>query len=240
MVNNYITANDLATILDTYKSTVYYTMHPSKKHKIASIKALKENRKLGNKICIQNYTNYLKNNKNILINIDELINKHKVSKNFKFKGSSFLERMKYTIDINSFPEYLSTKQVKIITGFSNYKIIKLRNDNSIKFVNFVDENYPINSKGRTQFLYYKESLMEYLKNNNITINDNTKIKISKQFYSPKEVQEYLESQYNIKKSLSTIYRRILITKEIPAIRFGYMLKIPILEFKELDLKKIFL
>jgi hypothetical protein len=236
MEKTYINANDLATILGTYKSTIYYIMHPEKKMQVAQKKATKENRETNIESRSLN-VDFIKYNNSIKIDIDEFLEEHKISKNFQFVGKSFLDRMLIDTDMTTLPDYLTTKQVKAVTSLSNYKIIKLRDliDTKIE----INLNYPPSSKGRFQYLYNKNELIHYLQCNGMQLNSEKKIKFTKQFFTAKEVVDYLKINYGINKSVSTIYRRIIITKEIPAIRFGYMLKIPILEFTMLDLHSIF-
>lgn len=251
MDKHYVTAKQLSSILGVTKSSIYLIMHPEKKEKVAIEKAKKENRKLGKKKFVMykeqhGKINYVKENRNVLIDIDHFLNTHKMF-NFKFineiNRESFLKRMEITeeVTINEYPKELQTKDLKEILGVSTYKIKTLRESNILKYRVVEDERYPIHSLGRKQYIYTKKSLLEYIKIHDIKLKpiQRTYYKFDAQFYTVKEIQQYILKQYDFKIHTQTVYRRINDTKEIPAIRIGTLIKVPILEFKQLDLKYIF-
>lgn len=237
---------ELSIILDTQKSTMYYITHPEKKKAVALKKAEKENRILKEDNIHTEKLNITKECKEYIIDIDKFLNEHKIY-NFKFQNEtadkSFLDRMlvKKIININDYPEYISTNLVKEAIDITNYELQKLRQKNLIKYKIIENAKYPVGSSGRNQYLYDKNSIIEYYKNNNIKLTPicKTNYNISKQFYTIKEIQEYLLNKYNTEVSISTIYRRIAQSNEIPAIKLATMIRIPILEFNKLNLDNIF-
>lgn len=245
----YITAKELSLILDVSKAFVYLTMYPEKKFEIALSKAKKENREMNIK-DIDDYKEkheieFIKDNKNVLIDIDQFLDNHKVF-DFKFinelEGVSFLERLKVfkTCNINDFPSLLKTSQVFEIADISRYELNKLRSNNLIKYKIVENPNYPKTSKGYIQYLYDRDSIVRYCNANNIDICKKEPVYcFSKQFYNIHEVIDYIESKYEKKISKNTVYRRISDTHEIPAIRVGTTIRIPIIEFEMLDHRKIF-
>ena len=140
----------------------------------------------------------------------------------------------------SYPEKLTTRIVKDLTGLTSAKLNTIRNNNLMQFEKVENLNYPPHLKGRLSYVYYKDSLIKYAEKNNIELKNNTSTyEISKQFYTPNEVQKYISDTYNKNISIPTIYRRIRETKQIPAVKIGTSLRIPILEFKNLPLIDIF-
>lgn len=234
-----ITAKELSIILGIQRSTMYYIMYPEKKEALAIKKAQKENRSSVNQKYPQTKINYEKELRLIKIDIDHFVNEHKISKSFRFEGESFLDRMIISFDADEYPNLLSTKELKELTNLSTYQIKKIRELNLVKYSIIENTTYPIYSKNRYQYMYDKSSLLNYLNSINHTLKPVIKYNITKQFYSAKEFRDYLKEEHGIETSISTIYRRILVTKEIPAIRIGSMLKIPILELKRLDFSTIF-
>ena len=248
---NYVRAIELAKILDISKSSMYFLIHPEQKKKVAIKKALKEKRKLGKKNFVmlskkRNNINFIRDNGNVLIEIDDFLNNHKIY-NFKFinelSNESFLKRIEVTKvkSLDDYDDYISTSQFRDITGFTNYQIKKLRESGEIQYKQIIDERYPVNATGRTQYLYDKRSIIEYIKSKNIDIKTEKEIvyEFTKQFYSANEIQDYLYCKYEKNVSKLTIYRRITQSNEIPGIRIGSMIKVPILEFNQLQLKEIF-
>ena len=80
---NYVRAIELAKILDISKSSMYFLIHPEQKKKVAIKKALKEKRKLGKKNFVmlskkRNNINFIRDNGNVLIEIDDFLNNHKI------------------------------------------------------------------------------------------------------------------------------------------------------------------
>lgn len=251
MRKKYITAKNLADILGVPKSTIYLIMNPEKKKKVAVKKAKKEGRPLGEKKFAlfqekHSKIEFKKENGYIKIDIDNFLENHKMF-DFKFKNEynneSFLDRMhiKEKPSLEDYPDYLQTSEIKELTGFSTYKLKRLREQNEIEYKVIEDKRYSPNAPGRMQYRYSKQSLQEYAKKHNIMLTPYKKDipKYTKQFYTVKEVQDYIKRVYNKEISNLTVYRRINNTKQIPAIRIGTMIKIPILEFQELDLKSIF-
>lgn len=143
--------------------------------------------------------------------------------------------------IKEYPEWLTTKELRQIVNYSQTKLKSLRDNELIYYKTITDERYKPNAKGRIQYLYSRDSIIKYLENNEEkTLLQNRKSYIfEKQFITPKEVKKYIADKYNCDISLTTIYRNINL-KEVPAIKIGSMIKIPILEFTEdTNIKEIF-
>ncbi len=182
-----------------------------------------------------------KGKKDYYIDIDKLLLANKLN-NFKFlfedDKTSFLTRMQNKISIDDYPDELRTKDIVEITGFPKAKIFYMRTHNQLDYKTIQDQRYMLDSLGRKQYVYSKQSLIEYLnKHNKKAYNFN--IKFTQQFYTTREAITYIKKRLNITISLKTLYRYIHEYGEIPAIKIGGIIRIPILEFESLNLKIIF-
>ena len=181
-----------------------------------------------------------KGKKEYNIDIDTFLDRHKIF-DFKFsnelENKTFIDRMIKPIDLSGYPDQLTTKNVRDITNFSCAKIKYMRDHNKLQYETFVALRYPTDSKGRIQYLYTKESLVNYLKCQKISIGN--EFIPSKQFYSTSEALEYINKKNNLHISLKTLYRYIYNYRKIPAIKVGGNIKIPILEFSQLDFNELY-
>ena len=207
-----VNVKELSIILDTGETTLY--PHISKKYK---------------------------SKKDFIIDIDELFLKSKLN-NFRFMfeddKTSFLTRMQRKISIEDYPEELRTKDIIEITGFSKAKIFYMRTHEKIKYCFIRDPRYSALSKGNTQYIYSKQSLIEYLDMHHKPTY-NFEIQFIKQFYTTNEAIKYIMERINKKISLKTLYRYIHEYGEVPAIKIGGIIRIPILEFESINIEKVF-
>lgn len=174
------------------------------------------------------------------IDLDTLLLKSKIS-NFKFSfeldNTSFVSRMIKPIHEDDLPSILRTKDIIELTGFSKYKISYIRKKELIKYNVIEDNRYNKNAKGRLQYLYDKESFLNYVKDHKIKLKNVDTI-FTKQFYSTKDTLHYLFNYKKIKVSQRTLHRYIY-KNLIPAIKIGETIRIPILEFTNLNIESIF-
>ena len=132
---------------------------------------------------------------------------------------------KRILNINEYPEWIQSKDVKNFLNCSIQKIINLRDSGTIEYktVRFNHTNDP-KAKNYMRYLYSKKSLKNYLVSNGYRLNfEFFEVNQKKLFYSKKEIEEKLDMttvqvNYRIKKGV------------IPAVRFGNVIRIPIHEF----------
>jgi len=215
-------------------------MNPEKKHKIAVDKARRENREVVGTKHFRHFKQehgelkYKKIKGRIVIDIDDFIDRHKLF-NFNIIDPPFSNRLYIKKEINDtdLPLHLTKAFLHTHYSMNAYQVKKMRESGLVKHHKEIIKNVEAYVYSREDVIKYAD-LYHFMFNGEIIELTNEPM-----FYKVEDIQEKIRIDFNISVDLSTINRKITETKEIPAVRVGTLLRIPIQEFNELEIENVF-